>query len=302
MATTTGPFATLLAPGLYEVMFNAIGAQPNQWMAVLNIDKSERAYEETVKVAGLGSMLSKPEGTNVQFDDPLIGSTLRYTHASYGIGWRVTREMWDDDLYGVMKKMAQEVGRSASYKIEVDAWSVLNNAFSSSFVGLDALALCHTAHTRLDGGATIGNRPTTDVDFGLAGYQAALDHFNTLLDDRGRPIVSRPRLLVIDPTFKWAAKEILGSEYVPYSANNELNALKGEIDENGYLTCRFFTDADQWFVICGKGEHDLLFWWRVRPETAEADDFQSGDALYKIYTRYSKGFGEWRGVYGSSGG
>src|SRR5882762_1754734 len=75
-ATTSGPFATLLAPGLYKVMFNEIGAQPNQWMAVMNIDSSVRAYEETVKVAGLGGMLSKPEGTNIQFDDPIIGSTL----------------------------------------------------------------------------------------------------------------------------------------------------------------------------------------------------------------------------------
>lgn len=302
MATTTGGFATLLAPGLFRVLFNEIDRQPNQWMGVLNIDSSERAYEEDTKVAGLGSMVTKPEGTNTTFDDPIMGSTVRYTHASYGLGWRVTREMWDDDLYKIMQQMPKEVGKAAAYKIEVDAWSVLNNAFNAEFVGLDGLALCHVSHTRLDGGAVLGNKPSTDVDFSYTAYQAMLDHFNTLLDDRGRPIVMRPSLLILDPSFKWAAKEILQSEYKPFTANNEINPLKGEIDENGYLLCRYLTDADSWFGLAGKGDHDLNFWWRTKPETAEADDFLSGDALYKIFARYAKGFSEWRGVYGSSGG
>jgi hypothetical protein len=302
MATTTGGFATLLAPGLFRVLFNEIDQQPNQWMGVFNIDTSERAYEEDTKVAGLGSMISKPEGTATTFDDPLIGSIVRYTHASYGLGWRVTREMWDDDLYKIMQQMPREVGRAAAYKIEIDAWSILNNAFNAAFIGLDGLPLIHTAHPRLDGGGTAANRPTPDVDFSYTAFQAAMDHFNTMVDDRGRPLVIRPSLLIIDPTFKWAAKEILQSEYKPLTSNNEINPLKGELDENGFLTCRYLTDPDSWFMLAPKGTHDLNFWWRTRPETAEADDFLSGDALYKVFARYSKGFSEWRGVYGSSGG
>jgi hypothetical protein len=308
MTTSTAGFSALLAPGLMEVAFNEIDAQQPQWPQVLNTDTSERAYEEDLKVAGLGSMLPKPEGTNTQFDDPLIGSAKRYTHVSYGLGFRITREMYDDDLYSIMNGMSAELGRAAAYKIEVDAWSVLNNAFSSSFTGWDGLALCHTAHTRLDGGATIANRPSTDVDFGFTAYQAALDHFNTLKDDRGRPLIMSPSLLIIDPTFKWIAKEVLGSEYRPYTANNEINPLKGEIDENGFLTCRYLTDADSWFLLTPpkkvkkSGGHDLKFIWRTKPEMANSDDFLSGDALFKTFARYITGFSEWRGVYGSSGG
>jgi hypothetical protein len=302
MVTSTGGFSQLLAPGLYDVMYNEIDQQPNQWLGVLNTLSSQRAYEEDLKVAGLGSMVSKPEGNDTSFDDPIQGSTVRYTHASYGLGFRITREMWDDDLYNIMNQMAAELGRAASYKIEVDAWSVFNNAFNTSFTGQDALSLCNTAHTRLDGGATIANRPSTDADFSYTTYQAALDSFNQLLDDRGRPIVMRPSVLLIDPTFIWQAKEVLNSVYRPFTANNEINPLHGEIEENGYLPVRYFNDSDQWFLVVPKGQHDCKFWWRVRPETAEADDFLSGDALYKIYARYSRGFSEWRGIYGSSGG
>ena len=311
MSATTGGFAALLAPGLYEVLFNEIDAQQPQWVPIFSTKDSVRAYEEDLKVAGLGSMVSKPEGTNTSFEDPYIGSAKRYTMASFGLGFRITREMWDDDLYDIMMDMPAELGRASAYKIEVDAWSTLNNAFSGAYTGFDSLALCSTVHTRLDGGATIANKPSTDVDFGTTAYQAAIDHFNPLKDDRGKPIVMRPATLIIDPTFKWAAKEVLQSEYRPYTPNNEINALKGEIDENGFLTCRYLTDADSWFLIApprkqgGGGRrsgHDMKFFWRTRPETAEADDFLSGDALFKIFARYTTGFGEWRGVYGSSGG
>jgi hypothetical protein len=305
MASTTGGFASLLAPGLFDVLFNEIDHQPNQWVPVFNVYDSERQYEEELKVAGLGSMVAKPEGTNTTFDDPIISGKVRYTHASYGLGFRVTREMYDDDLYDIMNEMAAELGRAAAYKVEVDAWSILNNAFSNTFAGIDALALCHTSHTRLDGGTVIANRPSTDADFSFTSYQAALDSFNTMLDDRGRPLVLYPSLVVVDPTFQWAVKEVIGSEYKPYTAGNEINPLK--LDGVEWLASRYFTTARQWFFMCPpkqevKGGHDMKFFWRTRPETSDADDFQSGDAMFKIFARYSKGFAEFRGVYGTTGG
>jgi len=303
MITNTGGFSALLAPGLYRVLFNEIDKAPNQWMQVLNSDSSSRAYEEDVKMAGLGSMVSKPEGEAVTFTVPLIGDLKRYTPQPYGIGWRVTREMWDDDLYGMMNKMPEEVGKACSYRVEVDAWSPFNDAFAASptasQAGLDGLALCHVSHTRLDGGSVIANKPSTDVDFSASAYQASLDHFKQLVDDRGRPITMVPGLIMVDPTFEWAVKEVIQSPYVPYSANNEINVLKSDGSVE-YMLNRYFTDADQWFNICSN--HDVNFWWRVRPETSEADEFLTGDALYKVYARYSFGFSEWRGVYGSSGG
>jgi len=299
MRVMTGGFAPLLAPGLWRVLFNEIAAQPNQWMGIFHKHTTKRAYEEDTKVSGLGSMTLKPEGDSINFDVPIMGAGVRYTPSSYGLGFRITREMWDDDLYMIMDKMAAELGRASSYKIEVDAWSVLNNAFNTSFAGADGLPLISTAHTRLDGGANQSNRPSVDVDFSATSYQAALDHFKILNDDRGRPIVMTPSLLIISPAFEWAAREILESEFKPYTANNEINVLRsdGKVD---YITSRYLTDDDSWFLLAPN--HDLNFFWRVRPETGEADDFLTGDALFKIYARYSKGFTEWRGVYGSSGG
>jgi|SRR5262245_25162249 len=305
MASTTGGFSALLAPGLFDVLFNEINHQPNQWVPVFNTYDSERQYEEELKVAGLGAMVAKPEGTNTTFDDPIISGKVRYTHSSYGLGFRVTREMYDDDLYDIMDNMAAELGRAAAYKVEVDAWSILNNAFNASFAGLDGLSLCNLNHTRLDGGTVIANKPSTDADFSFTSYQAALDHFNTLLDDRGRPLVVYPSLICLDPTFQWAAKEVTDSEYKPYTAGNEINPLK--MDGVEYLPVRYLTNIRSWFLLAvkkqqAKGGHDLKFFWRTRPETANADDFLSGDALFKCFARFSKGFAEWRGVYGSSGG
>jgi phage major head subunit gpT-like protein len=313
MSTNTGGFSSLLAPGLYEVLFNEIDEQVPQWPPVFSTFDSVRAYEEDLKVAGLGAMLPKPEGTNTSFDDPIQGTTVRYTHNSFGLGFRITREMWDDDLYDIMHGMAAELGRAAAYKIEVDAWSLLNRGFVSTLVpdqGFDGLALFSTAHTRLDGGATYANKPSVDVDFSYTAYQAALDNFNLLVDDRGRPLMLKPALCVVNPPFMWAAKEILQSEYKPYTENNEINPLKGTIDENGYLACRYLTDNDAWFVLSKPRRqgtkksqgHDAKFMWRTRPETSDADDFLSGDALFKVFARYSTGHGEWRGAYGSSGG
>jgi hypothetical protein len=295
----TGGFSALLAEGLWRVLFNTLNRQPNQWVGVFHTHTMHKAYEEDAKVAGLGAMVPKPEGDPISFDVPIMGPGVRYTPASYGLGFRITREMWDDDLYHIMDKMAAELGRAASYKIEVDAWSLLNNAFNPAYAGADGLPLVHSAHTRLDGGQTMGNRPAVDVDFSATAYQAALDHFKSLVDERGRPVVMNPSLLIIDPSFEWAAREILESEYKPYTANNEVNVLRsdGKMD---YLLSRYLTDSDSWFVL--SDEHDLNFFWRVKPETGEADDFLTGDALYKIYSRYAKGFTEWRGVYGSSGG
>jgi hypothetical protein len=306
MTVTSGAFSELLAPGLYEVMFNEQENTPPSWMPILNVRNSKRAYEDDFKVAGLGSMVSKPEGIATTFDDPLKGNTVRYTHSSYGLGFRVTREMYDDDLYDIMEGMSAELSRAAAYKIEVDAWSVLNNAFSSSFLGEDGLALCSTAHTRLDGGATIANRPSTDVDFSFSAYQAGLDHFKSLVDDRGRPIEMDPTTVILDPSFEWIAKEVMQSEHKPYTANNEINPVKS--GDKSYFLCRYLTDADSWFLVTPKRQknrrngHDMKFWFRVRPEYANADDFLTGDAMFKTYARYSKGFSAWRGVYGSTGG
>lgn len=306
MVATTGQFSQLLAPGLMEVMFNEIESTPPSWMPVLNVLNSKRAYEEDHKVVGLGTMQTKAEGIATTLDDAINGNTVRYTHASYGLGFRITREMFDDDLYDIMDGMSRELSRAAAYRIEIDAWSVLNNAFSSSFTGQDGLALCSTAHTRADGGATIANRPSSDVDFSYSAYQAALDHFKVLVDDRGRPIEMMPAMVQIDPSFEWVAKEIMLSEYKPYTANNEINPIKS--DTMGYHNNRYLTDTDSWFVHAPKrqkkarGGHDMKFLWRTRPEFANGDDFLSGDALFKTFARYSKGFNEWRGVYGSSGG
>ena len=173
----TGAFSALLAPGLRHIFFEKYSAYPDEHAQVFNIGTSERAYEEDTKLAGLGVIIKKGEGEATTFQDPIMGALRRYTHSAFSLGFRVTREMYDDDLYDVVKRMASALGRSVHQGIQVNAFDVINNGFvTTNNVGFDSLALFSTAHTVLQGG-TQSNRPTVDADLSVTSLQAAVENF-----------------------------------------------------------------------------------------------------------------------------
>lgn len=299
----TGAHGKLLDPGLRKVRFDAYEHRKSEWERVFNTNRSKRNYERDYRMAGLGETLAKPEGEPTQYDVPIAGGTLDYTWTSYGLGFRVTREMYDDDLYGPMRRMARELGVSNRITEEKTVWKLLNNAFvTTDKTGFDGLALCSTAHTRLDGGATIANRPSTDVDLSLNGLMTAVRAFEDLVNERGYPIKVMPKYVVYDPYNMFAARELLSpkANYRPYDATNTINALQEE--ELVGILSHWLTSDRAWFVLAEKGNHDLNFWWRTSWEFDSGDDFDSGDSKHKTFGRFGYGFAEWRGVWGTSGG
>lgn len=302
MPMVRGAFSYLLVPGLRKVFFQHLTERPEEFRQVFNAETSERAYEEDLEVAGLGTMPLKPEQTAIQYADATQGSKKRYTHKTYGLGYRVTPEMMEDDLYSTMKKMTKELAKAARNAREVNAWNVLNNAFTTEY-GFPKLgnneALIATTHTSIAGAAAGSNRAATDADLSQTALEAAILAFENLKDETGIPVVIKPKWLIVPPDIKMTARELLGSEFKPYTANNEINAL---IEEGlDYMVSHYLTDLDSWFLLAGKGDHDLNFFTRQPVRFQNGDDFDTGDAKFKAFQRFSVGAGEWRGIWGSQG-
>src|SRR5258708_21651526 len=183
MPATRGTFSQLLAPGFCSVIFEDLAMHTEEYSQLFNIYPSEQAYEEDQLIAGLGAVPTKPEGTAIKLDPPIQGGSLRYQHVSYGLGFQVTREMWDDDQYGIMKKVSSDFGGSIRQTVESTAASVLNNSFTTQ-KAIDGVSLINTAHPLL-GGGTYSNQSATNVAFSTTGMQELIILFEKMVNERG---------------------------------------------------------------------------------------------------------------------
>ena len=302
MTITRAQFMELMEPKLSNIWHEAYPQQPVEYTLFVNIRTTQKATITDFKMTDFGSLRLKGEGENIIYDDPIAGPTKQYQPMRFALGYKVTQEMVDHEQYGQVARLESALMKSAIDGQEISAARLLNNAFSTTSTdeytatGFDGLALCATAHTRLDGGATFGNRPSTDVDLGVTALQNALIAFDNLKDDRGRPSRIRPVRLLISPEDQFTAEELLGSELKPGTANNDKNALRGKLS---YSVLHYKTDTDAWFIQGDK--HDMNLIWDVRPRTAMQEDFDAEVIKRKVVQGYAVGFGEVRGIYGSTG-
>lgn len=293
-----GAFSNLLAPGFRKVTFETYKERPTEGSKYVNMLKSQRAYEEDFPIAGYGTLLTKTEGGGVAYQDALQGVIKRYIWTTYGLGFRITQEMFEDDLYGVMgNKMSKALGRSARNNFEIVTHSPYNNAFDTAFVGYEAgVSLCSTAHTTLRG-QTIANRPSPDADISLLALQASVEHFHSLIDEAGLPVVFLPKMLLHNPGDVWIVRQLLKSVGLPGGNQNDVNSLREE-GLVGMLD-HYLTDPDSWFIIAD--QMDVNYFDRRQVTFTNTDDFETGDAKYKLTRRNGAGFSDWRGIYGSAG-
>jgi len=293
--SSTGAFSSLLAPGLRKIYTEELLDRTTEYDKIAHVITSKRNYEDDLQVALLGTTPTKKQGGPTTFDSPIQGSSVRYTHVSYGLGFRVTQEMYTDDLYEVMNKASKDLAGANAETVETVFWSLFNNVSDATvFAGFDGLALASTAHTLL-GGGTYANQPSTDVQISVTGIQAAVESFEKMVNERNRKILAKPWRVLIPVELKWAAREILGSQYKPYTSNNEINSLMDE--ELSFFVCHYATDTSNWGLLGRK--HDLKFFWRAKPKMDNSDDFSTGDALFKTFFRCVAGFGSWRETYWS---
>jgi len=288
----------LLEPGIRKVVNTAFDfrRRDEQFSKIFNILTSQMRNEEDRTFSGLGTMFEKDEGEAVAYDDPIQGFRKVYTHVTYALGFRVTMEMLDDELYGQMNKMSRSLAISSVNANEVVSADVLNNAFAAGSAGPDGVALCSTAHPRLDGG-TNSNRLAVDSDLSESSLETAITLLEDTVDDRNIPLGLKAKTLVVQHTNKFIARRLLNSQLQAETANNAINAFKDESLNS--LIWQYLTDTDAWFLLADS--HELNYFWRMRPVLESDKDFDSGDSKFKMTQRFSVGFTDWRGLVGTPG-
>ena len=298
MATNRALFYDLYEPNIRKVIFETYSYLPSEYDKLMNIQAAEFTYIEDYRMGGFGSVAQKPEGTAVLYDDPVPGGRVRYSWTPYGKGFRVTYEAQRDERYGQMKKMGQSLGRAFRNATEIQGVYQLNNGFTAGISGFDGKALFATDHPLLRGG-TGRNRPTSMTDLSITSLQDALIDFEKFTDESGVVIMVRPRTLVVGPDLAPMAREILGSQFKPYTADNEINVIQ-QYGLNLFVS-HYLTDADSWFILADKSDHDLQFFWRDKFSVESDTDFDTGDGKMKGYMRNGSGYGDWRGAWGNQG-
>jgi hypothetical protein len=298
---TTSSFAKLLWPGLNSIYGKEYNEYPVEWTKYgFEEASSSRAYEEDVGYSSFGLMQSKPEGSSISYDSERQGFTTRYTHLTYGLGFIITREMYEDDQYDTVgKKKAQGLAFSVRQTQEVLGASVFNNAYSGSYLGGDGVSLVSNAHVNVAGG-TWSNRPTTYSDLSEASIEEACINIAGWTNDRGLKIAVRPKKLIIPYQLMFEANRILKTDLRVGTDNNDINVIKqlGVIPE--VVTSHYLTDTDGWFITTDV--KDGLKHFNRRAVSFDMDnDFDTENAKYKATFRASWGFTDPRCVYGNQG-
>lgn len=301
MAITTGNFAKVLWPGVNSFYGIAYNEHKTEYTDIYETRSSRKSYEEIVGTSGLGLAAVKPEGEPVTYDNMRQGFTNRFTNITYGLGFIVTREMVDDDLYDViMQQRSRGLAQSIRKTKETVGANVLNNGFNSSYAGGDGVELFSTAHPNVAGG-TFANKLATDADLSEAALEQACIDLGNWEDDRGLKIAAMPKKLIINVNDQFNAERILMTDLRVGTADNDLNALKsmGKIPQ-GFRINHYLTDTDAWFLTTDVSDGLIHFERRADDFTMD-NDFDTENAKYKATGRYSFGWADPRGAFASQG-
>lgn len=303
---TTSSFAKALFPGVNKWYGDAYAEFAPQWDKLVEKNTSRRAWEEDVGMSMFGLPSVKSEGSGISYDTSRQGYTSRYNHVVYALGFVITREMLDDDLYDVVgRQKARSLAFSMRQNKEIVVANVYNRAVNASYEGGDGVSLIacaaatDTSHPNVAGG-TWTNGPSAAVDLSEAALEQANIDIRGFTNDRGLKIQAKPKTLIIPKELMFEATRILKTEGQVYSADNTLNALKTmgiipEIVVNDYLT-----DTDAWFIRTDVKD-GLKYFERNADEFGTDDDFDTENAKFKARSRFSVGWTDPRGLYGSPG-
>jgi len=224
------------------------------------------------------------------------GYTKTYTHKTFGRGFMIAKETWDDSLYKNVKQLPRALGRSVRQTIETLAASVFINGFTSTFPGADGKELFATDHPLL-GGGTFSNELATSADLDIVSFEQCMIDIGSFVDDRGLKVIASPKLLVIPPQLEFTAKMLLRSEKLPDTANNNTNPAAGMVP---YVVLNWLTDPDAFFLLTDVPD-GLNFIWREKPRFGTEDEWNSEVSKFKTVFRCSYGWTDPRGAFGSPG-
>ena len=298
---TTASHPKALWPGIKAWWGQVYDEHQTEYTDLFTSDTSRQNYEEDVQLTGFGLAPVKSEGNGVQYDSEIQGFTTRYTHIAYALGYIVTKEEKDDNLYEqVSKKRSAALAMSFRQTKENIAANVYNRAFNGTYLGGDGVALCSTAHPNVTGG-TWANKPTVDVDLSEAALEDAVIALMGYTNDRGLLINVMPQTLHIARNELFNAQRILKSSYQTGNANNDINVIKsGNYIPGGFKVNHYFTAPHAWFIRTNIRE-GMKYYERVGIEFDQDNDFDTDNAKAKGYERYSFGWTDPRAIWGVNG-
>jgi len=290
-----------LLPGLNALFGLEYARYGEEHKEIYETETSERSFEEETKLSGFSAAPVKNEGSAIAYDNAQEAWTARYNHETIALGFSLTEEAIEDNLYDSLSaRYTKGLARAMSYTKQVKAAAVINNGFSAAYPGGDGVALFSTSHPLING-STNGNTPTVAADLNETSLENAVIQIAAWTDERGLLIAAKPRKLVVPPALQFVATRLLETELRVGTTDNDINALKnnGSIPE-GYTINHFLTDANGWYLTTDV-PNGMKHFVRTPLSNSMDGDFDTGNVRYKSRERYSFGWSDPLGMYGSPG-
>jgi len=301
MAISRAQLLKELLPGLNALFGMEYARYGEEHKEIYETETSERSFEEETKLSGFSAAPVKNEGSAIAYDNAQEAWSTRYTHETIALGFSITEEAIEDNLYDSLSaRYTKSLARAMAYTKQVKAAAVLNNGFSNSYPGGDGVSLFNTNHPLISGGVN-SNTPSTQADLNETSLEAAVIQIAAWTDERGLLIAAKPKKLIVPPALMFTAKRLLDTELRVATADNDINALKqmGAIPE-GYTVNHFLTDTNGWFLTTDV-PNGLKHFVRTPLQNSMDGDFDTGNVRYKARERYSFGWSDPLGMFGSSG-
>lgn len=301
MATLTPQFFELLEADQKEIFQKEFAMIPTLWDQLFDTKTSTKAYEDRMRIAGFGTLVTKAEGTPIAFDDPIQGARVRTVHTVYALGWRASMEMLMDDQFDVMSGMSGDLAESAADHRERLAWSLINDAFTgNTFTGLEGDKLLTDDHTPLRGGADQSNILSPPVALGVTGIEALMTLARTTLTEEGRITRLPQSLLVIHPDLEHQAYQLLHTEFEVNTNNNDVSTVVKSRSGLTALVVPYKSSTTNWTIHAPKGKNSLTWNDRMGVTFKSAGDVTTQDMQSFVMYRASVMFSEWRANFGSN--
>ena len=301
MAISRAQLLKELLPGLNALFGLEYATYGEQHKEIYDTETSERSFEEETKLSGFSAAPVKNEGAAMAYDNAQEAFTARYTHETIALGFSLTEEAIEDNLYDSLSgRYTKALARAMAYTKQVKAANVLNNGFNSAFAGGDGVALFSTVHPLVSGGVN-SNTPATQADLNETSLENAVIQIAAWTDERGLLIAAKPTKLIVPPALQFVATRLLETELRVGTADNDINAIKnnGSIP-GGYTVNNYLTDTNGWF-LCTDVPNGMKHFVRTPMSTGMDGDFDTGNVRYKARERYSFGFSDPLGMFGSQG-
>jgi len=303
MAISRAQLLKELLPGLNALFGLEYATYGQQHKEIYETESSERSFEEETKLSGFSAAPVKNEGSAIAYDNAQEAFTARYNHETIALGFSLTEEAIEDNLYDSLSaRYTKALARAMAYTKQVKAAAVLNNGFTNSaqYYGGDGVPLFSNAHPLVSGG-TNSNIPSTPADLNETSLEAAVIQIAQWTDERGLLIAAKPRKLVVPPSLQFVATRLLETELRVGTTDNDINALKnnGSISE-GYTVNNFLTDTNAWFLTTDV-PNGMKHFVRTPLSNSMDGDFDTGNVRYKSRERYSFGWSDPLGMFGSIG-